>query len=210
MIKLFLKYSKEQEEKTINELKKDLDWIKEHNYKVILPKSFNVSTLAGQSPLAITKAVEEEYDPTDYERLSEEIFSQWDKKVEVLQEKITEIQCRPEDFYNIYMTKYGFVGSYELPNEIMVNITNRTVYQIVDTIIHEIFHLSIEPLIVKYKIPHKQKEKIVNLIVAKNFSIPKKDEPENNAFIEKIFNENYPDIELIIKNIMKTNASELV
>jgi hypothetical protein len=202
MIKLILKYSQKQEEESINGVKKDLNWIKKHNYKVILPKSLDINTLADQSSETITKVVEKEYNQTDYEQISKDILSQWTNKSDILQKKVSEMKRQLEDTYNIYLTKYGFVGSYELPNEIMVNISNRTTGQMVNTIIHEIFHLSIETLIIKYHLSHKQKEEVVNLITARAFPMLKKQTLlEEGALIEKIFEENFPNIEKIIAQI---------
>lgn len=199
MINLTITYSLDQEKRSIDEVKNSLDWIREHGYKVLLPAGLNIETLTERTEEEVVKAVEGEYNLADYENLKTELLLLWEKEAEKVEAKISEIGRKSENSYNIHLTKYGFVGSYELPNDILLNISNRTPEQMISTIIHEIFHLSIEELIVKNKIPHRVKEKIVDLLVGKNFPVPSRQhEPENVAEIEKIFASYCPDIEKII------------
>lgn len=66
------------------------------------------------------------------------------------------------DTFIIKLTSYGMGGSYDLPNIVRFNIKSTIGPK---TILHEIIHLAIEPWIIKYKIRHWEKERIVDLIL---------------------------------------------
>ena len=88
-----------------------------------------------------------------------------------------------------------------MPNTVIINISQQN--KVISTIMHEIIHLTIDKLIRKYKTEHWQKERIVNLISLKIFpdKFKLQRDPENAEVIEREFKANYPNIEVIIKNI---------
>jgi len=118
--------------------------------------------------------------------------------------KLKEMGFNPEPSYKIILSKYGGGGSYDLPNEIIINFKNRG-EKFIQTVVHEMVHLLIEPWIQKYKISHWTKERVTDLISLKMGRelgcaqrLPKSVDIER---IDKIFEEFFPNIEEVIKNI---------
>lgn len=188
MIKLNIHFSKEFENYRIENCLKKIDWYKEQGYKLNLPET----------------DVDQEYREEDFLAFSNLIQKNWaiyEKKLHDLLANLkgSEIQ----ETYNLNLTKYGVGGSYSLPNTIIVNIsqTNKDIF--IPTIIHEIIHLSIEKLITKYKIEHWQKERLVDLISLKFFpdEFKLQRNPKDFEIIQQSLEINYPNIELIIKEI---------
>jgi len=203
MIKLNFIYSKDQDVSNVINLIGDIDWIVKNKYNVILPSLFSINNLADQKKEDTESAVCKEYDQKVYFDIEKKLRVEWDKIDHSLEMGINKINKNALKEFNIYLTKYGFVGGYELPNEVIINITSRTVDQMAGSIAHEIIHLNIESLIQKYKIEHWTKERIVNLISLKIFPTKFKlqRDPENSELIGKYFEQYYPDIEKMISAI---------
>ena len=93
--------------------------------------------------------------------------------------------------YKLILTKYGMGGSYSLPNQIILNINSKSK---INTILHEITHLTIEAYIQKYKIQQNQKERIVDLILTSkqislnNYKMQKRGK-EYKKLTDKLFKE---------------------
>jgi len=66
--------------------------------------------------------------------------------------------------YIVYLTSLGTYGSYQKPNKIYTYM-NRPAEEIAETIIHEIAHLKIEDGVIKNKLTHDEKEKMVQKTV---------------------------------------------
>lgn len=96
--------------------------------------------------------------------------------------------------YDVFLTMYGTKGSYVPPGGIIVNIRNRTIKDITDTIIHEYIHLQIHKYIKKYNITHWDKERIVDLIVNKYFKINRwQNIKKYKTDIDKLFNKYFEE-----------------
>lgn len=67
--------------------------------------------------------------------------------------------------WQVYLTKFGTYGSYELPNKIILNTRRNSVNEIFETFIHELVHLQIEKESSKKSLSHETKEKLVEEIV---------------------------------------------
>ena len=131
------------------------------------------------------------------------MLENWQKVIEEGSIELEKTSLTLKDTYIIYLTKYGVGGSYNLPNSIIVNIKYKYSFGLLHTVFHEMLHLIIHPWITEYKISHWRKEKVVDLLLTKlapQLSKPQQ-LPIETENIDKIFNEYYPDIELIIKNI---------
>jgi hypothetical protein len=191
-IALNFKYSIDLEKSRVLNVIKKLSWYHENDYEPDLPKNKK----------DIEKEIIDEYNPQEFNESQEKIQKAWQTFTLELPEKLKDI-ADLEETYSIIMTKYGVKGSYNLPNKIIINIRNRTTDDIIRTIIHEIIHLSIEKMIIKFKVSHWQKERIVDLIFDQiypeiNIIKPPK---EDSLKIDKVFKEYYPNIEKIIENI---------
>lgn len=179
-----------------------LDWFNKNGYSINLPKGIR-PTDRRFNQRHIKEAVLEDYKMSEYEKIGKDIKNKWGKLTDKLTKGLATIDLKPKSLYKVYLTKYGVGGSYNLPNIIIVNFSSKTTSEVLKTIIHEIIHLLIEPLIVKFKIDHWSKERIVDLILSKTSPVSVKLQKLsiNTKKIDKIFNKFYPDIESIIQSI---------
>ena len=206
MLKIKVRYSPEDEVVQVLEILEIVGWLEQNKYRFTLPKSiFEAPDKFKANKSAIEIIIEQEFDPNDYDIWSKIIMNGWD----VIAEEFTTclsslVNIDLKEKYLIILTKYGPGGGYNLrESSISLNIQLRDSDQSVNSIVHEIVHLSIESLILKYEIEHWQKERIVDLILFK-FSIVESQlqrEPENAKEIKEIFNNYYPDMEKIISVI---------
>lgn len=72
--------------------------------------------------------------------------------------------------YQIFLTRFGTYGSYEMPNIVFVNV-HRSPVEIAETIIHEIIHLEVEPEVLRKNMSHAEKEQMVDCMVEKVMKI---------------------------------------
>jgi hypothetical protein len=108
------------------------------------------------------------------------------------------------DSYEVYLTKYGVGGGYELPNKIGLDI-KKDRDGLIKTLVHEIIHLSIEEEIARNKVGHFHKERVVDLLTQKLFPeivrTPKNMPEEAKKVVDPIFEKFFPNVDKIIKNI---------
>jgi len=78
-------------------------------------------------------------------------------------------------------------------------LTDKIPEYLIKTVIHESVHLMIENLITKNKVAHWYKERIVDLIIDKEFesNFKMQNVPDYAKDIDIIFKEFYPDMVLI-------------
>jgi len=76
--------------------------------------------------------------------------------------KIKNVFGKDFDVIKIFLTNYGVGGSYKLPNEIILKFPFKKGAK---GVAHEIIHLLIQEDVIKYKISHWEKERIVDLIL---------------------------------------------
>jgi len=186
MIILNIRFSKDFEARRVKTCLEKLDWYKAQGYHVDLPKI----------------GIDEEYREEDFLVFDNLIKDEWPKYEDKLSQTLASLRGgEVQENYNINLTKYGVGGSYSLPNTVIINISQQN--NVISTVMHEIIHLTIDKLIRKYKIEHWQKERIVNLISLKIFPemFKLQRDPKNTEIIDQEFKANYPNIELIIKNI---------
>lgn len=173
------------------------------SYEVDLPKDLKIENTKKITKKIIIDAIINEYNSIDYEKAVKIIKQNWDKISSELAKNFLSIKLKPKSSYNIFLTKYGTGGSYNLPNYIIVNFRKRTADDLVRIIIHEIIHLMIEPSVKKNKVQHWQKERLVDLIFSKIMpSVAKMQKlPKEVQKIDLIFNKFFPDIEKFFKHI---------
>ena len=196
---LKFKYSVNMETQRVLYTYSKLDWLQKEGYKISWPKNIDFLDNKNLSEDYIRNIINEEYRTREYKEVSLELEELWKSKSKNIIKNILKTKLPLEKEYIVYLTKYGVGGSYKLPNKIVLNFNNTN--SLFKTVVHEIIHLCVEPLIKKYKIEHWQKERIVDLIVLKINPRWKKTQqiPLNTKKLDKIFFDNYPDIDKILK-----------
>ncbi|MFO7807703.1 MAG: hypothetical protein R6V40_04785 [Candidatus Moraniibacteriota bacterium] len=155
-------YNLEAEIKQAKEVVSELDWYEENGYEAILP--IGISKQSTESE--IEKAVEKEFlkNKENFEKIQREIQELLDKNGLKLNTFLNAFDYEAPELVELFFTAYGSGGGYDLPNKIFILMSD-SIQNIFETIIHETVHLIIEkPLIEKYKIPHWQKEMLVDIL----------------------------------------------
>lgn len=205
MINLKISYSVEFEVERISETLRQLDWFKAKGYNVSLPSSLSVLNPLDISGEKIKNSVIAEYVENDYNAQKNYLLLSWNNIANQLSEGLSKVSLMPLSQYKIFLSKYGVAGSYHYPDEIIINIKFKYEKGLLRTIVHEIIHLVIQPFIENYKINHWSKERVVDLFMLK--LLPQLSKPQNLPLnteqIDNIFNNLYPDVGAIIKNIGK-------
>ena len=204
MIKLTVKFSQGYEVERIKGTLEKLQWYKDNGYNPKFPEILEVNLGADISEGKIKESVNTEYHEDDFKIQEAYLLENWYKVIYEASAELGKTSLRPLDMYTIYLTKYGVSGSYNYPDSVIVNIQSRYEKGLLRVVFHEIVHLMIQLWILEYKISHWQKERIVDLLtmkfahqISKTQQIP----IEVTEQVDKIFNEHYPNIELIIKNV---------
>lgn len=211
-IKFLIKYSKELEIQRVLSTKRKLKWYVDNGYNLsnsVLPKNINIKEFDKKSESEIFEYVDEEYDPEIFKQHKQAINSLLSDYLNKLTNYLSEINIEILPNIEIRLTKYGTAGSYNVPNIVIINILNFFNIGLIRNILHEIIHLHIQSLIDKYKTGQWEKEIIVDCIFKKFFpDISKKQDYKIDASnIQKIFEENYPKIELIIRTVSQMQKS---
>lgn len=138
-----------------------LNWYKSQGYKVDMPKGIDEKS-SDEKIILKVKSQFKEKDYQDYASALSKEFLLIKKGFYNALKKTFRGQKIPL-VVDVYLTKYGVGGSYNLPNMIIKNITHPKPG--IKTTVHEIIHLIIEPSVQKFKIDHWEKERIVDLIL---------------------------------------------
>ncbi len=203
-MKFNIRYSVDFEVKRILDAISRLEWFRSNNYTVILPESLNLSDAKKITEEDIKDAVLKEYNEQDYLKQKEYLENNLNSLIEeCFAEKNLDTDLSLSNQYDIHLTKYGVGGSYNLPNRIIANIRRSFEFGLARTIIHEIIHISIQPLVDKYNVDHWKKERIVDLLFDKFSSRINRMQkvPIDTKSIDESFEKHYPNIEEIIKNV---------
>ena len=157
--------------------------------------------------------IAKEYDPFIYESARDQILDGWKEKFEVLQKGLASLGLKPDNKYEVRLTRYGTGGSYHYassPKMVMVNLEAKKRHAPAEIICHEIVHLCIESWIQKYKYGeelHWRKEHIVDLIMREIFpdELMQNIDSKLGAQIDEIFENNKTDMEEVIKQVGSIN-----
>jgi len=201
-------YSKKLEEQRIEKTLKKLPWYDRLGYTPRFPKNINPKI---DSFKKINSALKNEYNEKDYKDAKNEIL----KKISIIEkdfisklENICGKKAKKE--YKLILTKYGVGGSYCLPNQIILNINSKSK---INTILHEITHLTIEVYIQKYKVEQNQKERIIDLILTSkqislnNYKMQKRGK-DHKKIIDRLFKEYFkPPLDIFFKKLEKLNKT---
>jgi len=205
--KLTIKSDRDFEFNKVKDTLKKLDWFIAQGYVVGLPK-IDLDELKNISDKNLYKLIDQEM------KTISDVVLDYIKRLEIDWEKNAEetiiglknlIGSKIQTEYLIFLTQYGPGGGYYYPNKINIKLHPPKEGWSIGTLIHEIIHLSIHPLIEKYQIEHWTKERLVDLISLKIFpgKFKLQRDPENNELVKKYFEQYYPDIEKIISAISK-------
>lgn len=200
-IEIKIRYSIDLETERVFSSIEKMDWYKKMGYQcqIDVPSFKKDDKITKEK---IKKAVIKDYDVDDYKRTSLIIKRNWEKNSGEIAMNLLKFGFKPRTQYALFLTKYGTRGSYNPPNKIIIKFRNLDLSKLNTTIIHEMIHLLIEPLIRKFHTGHWFKERIVDLIFAKiePNSATSQNYPINTKTIDKVFNQFFPDIAKILKN----------
>jgi hypothetical protein len=182
-----IKYGIDFELERVKYTLKKLDWYNKQGYIIKLPKGITKESTISE----IKKQINIEYNERKYKIAEKKInkgylFVQNDFS-NALKKYFNNV---PNNFV-VYLTNYGVGGSYDFPNKIIANLSQITGPRV---IFHETIHILIEKDILKYKVEHWEKERIVDLILnSKEFGFLKYNHWQsgyNSAekYIDKLFN----------------------
>ena len=138
----------QEEEEVFNIIKKNIEFIKKHKIKITWPQ----------------KSIRDEYNKKDMLKFKNKLEEHWQKEYAYFFEKLQDLfSLKITKPFKIYISNYGSGGSYDLPDNVAINKNLK--YDHISIIKHEIVHLILEPFIQKYKIPHNNKEELVDNIL---------------------------------------------
>lgn len=202
-------YNLDIEVKRIKYTVEKIEFFKENNYQIFLPRNFDIHN---KDTEYIENIVSNEYNNSDYENIETILNTNINNNVDIIEKAFNITDFVLEKEYNVILTKYGVGGSYNPPNTIILNFNARnTEKELLKTVLHETIHLCINNLIIKYNIIHWEKELIVYSLFEKilpEFNIPQYIKLDNKRIqnIENIINLNFPNTENIIKEVLKTHS----
>jgi len=154
-MQLNFKFSPEIDFQRIQSTLKKLDWYTANGYKPRLPRKNSEPIL---DEVQLLKIVKNEYNPKEYEEIQKKLKSEFVKIESDLLNLFKEISKKIPFEFDISLTKYGTGGSYNLSNQIILNIKGKNPLR---TLVHEMIHLLLEEKVQKEKLSHLEKEALV-------------------------------------------------
>lgn len=206
-MKLNIIYSVEYNVERVNDTIDKIDWLEAKGYKPIMPEQFKGLNLKQLLVEDIKRIIAEEYDEDWYKNLETLVRKGMQENIPILKRALAVAALPTQKEYTVKLTQYGTGGSYTLPNLIILNISKELNINPIKTTLHEMIHLSIEPLIEKYEIEHWKKERLVDRMLHEIFpGFTKRMQKINTDIInrvDEVFDAYYPDIERICKELSK-------
>ena len=170
-------------------LLQEYSWFKSNGYNAHLPAHPEIRRLAKFSlehdglpkeykPL-VRKVIKEIYSGKDYEKQVRALEKSRDKISAILPKfsEFCEWGFNLHKKYEILLTLYGPGGSYDFTKGRIILLSRRLTKaggsssKTVNTIIHEMVHIGIEPIVRKFRLTHYEKERIVDLFCSKKLKI---------------------------------------
>lgn len=172
---------------------KQLSFYQQAKYRYDLPARLDVGAL----PEEIAAAVKREYVESEYRLVADELLRFWDAhELDIARLRKTFPRSLRNEYAAI-LTKYGTRGSYDsLTGSIFLNFRNSSVSKLLGIALHEIIHISIEPLVARYHVRHWRKERLVDLIGNQYFRDLREPQkiPEDVSAVDEAFASLYPDL----------------
>jgi len=214
-MKLEINFSEQTEIARIRYTINEIDWFKERGYRVNFPGGIKELVDQGKVPTdeEISDIVSKEFDEKQYEEKKKELELRFYEKKDQFEKSLATLGLPLQPVYKISLTKYGVGGSYFLPNGVLINFDYPNARRDVSSnTLHEIIHLTIEKLILKYNIEHWSKERLVDLTYREFF--PSEDNkpilqrnPKHAEQIHQIFDQLFPDMQTIIVKMSQLEES---
>lgn len=149
--------TEKQEVERVFSLFEEMEFYRKNNYQLSLPDNISNDSTNEE----IRRQVSSEYNLDRFKLNVDEIVMNWRKIEKDFFENIQKVlQINPLPVYECLITQYGTGGSYNPPNNIILNI--RSSFFGFYAIAHETIHLLIHDLIEKHNIDHWQKERLVD------------------------------------------------
>jgi len=198
-------FGQDQEMERIKYALGKIDWFMEKGYSIDFPDGLDPKR-RDITDDEIKDSVSKEWDEEAYRLAKEEIESGFSKKITKLTSIFGEMSLAIEPKYVISLSRYGGGGSFGFPNLVAMNFRNKAVglERLAMVVLHEMTHLAIGGLIKKYGIEHWVKERLVDLIMKKAFPEEahiQKSRDDSLIRVNEVFEENYPNIEEIVKKL---------
>lgn len=118
-------YSIETEIKRVKNTFEKINWFKEKGYwpRIRLPKLLSDKNSLDQIDEALVKsAIQSEYAEEKYINFATEMKKRWENVCKKFDLSTIFSSLKLQKEYNIQLTQYGVGGSYNLPNNIIINI----------------------------------------------------------------------------------------
>ncbi len=207
-MKLKIYYSIDYEVDRILTTLSKLEWYKTNGYNPKLPDALDITDVDKITKNDIRTAVSKEYDEQSYFKQKQYAETYWNDVAVELKQGVAVTGLLPQENYNLFLTRYGVSGSYNLPDSIIINIQYRYGDGMLRVIAHEATHLMIQKFIDQYKIEHWVKERVVDLLTEQ--FVPSISKFQTMSIdtqkIDATFKLHYPNVELILKSL---GSSEL-
>jgi hypothetical protein len=207
---LNIQYSKDAEIERVKYVYEELDWYREHGYDVHLPGGIKLGD-CGTVPklIELLHTLDVEFSLEKYEATKALILESWDYVVAHWpHEEMGKATLVFEPSYDVHLTRYGTGGSYNLPNEIVLNIESDDMGSFGRILFHEMIHLCLEPLVQKHETPHWYKERIVDLTFKK--LMPEiafeQNLPKEALAVDEHFARHYGDFDALFSSIKNIQA----
>lgn len=202
-IKLKFAFGTERENESCAFIVKMMPWLLEQGYprKIIrLPKGINQKS----DSTSIAKAVSRDYTEDTYVSKIKIIEKAWHTTAAGFEKLGQARGVKLFSSYGIKLTKYGTGGSYNTKRRtVTLLVEGKDRRELLCTLVHEMVHIGIQHLVERYKITHWRKERLVDLLVAKNFPKLKlmQKTREDSLVVDRAFKNHYPNVSRIAKAI---------
>ncbi len=204
-MELSITYSLEFERHRVKETVQNIDWYRTHQYKPYFPGGLHVDNITGYPMEEIMKMLEQEFNEKIYIEAKRDLEEKAAKYLAPFAEKLIPLGLPLHERYRVTLTRFGVGGSYFLPDTVILNFTGKFGIGTINTVMHEIVHLSTEALILENAVGHWEKERIVDLIMSKvgPFSKPIMQyiPTEYVEKVDPVFEKLFPDIRAIIEEV---------
>ena len=152
------KYGIEIEIDRVLKMLDKFSWYVENGYNPTLP--VGITELSSNDE--VKNSIINEYNSIIYSSAESKILADWS----LIQNKLYKVSVKYFPFVPneivLKLTKYGTYGSFQLPNFIVLDLNNKRGFL---TIYHEFIHLCLEDELVRNKVSHWDKERIIDNIL---------------------------------------------
>jgi len=192
---------REETDRVTGTLKKS-EWYAKNGYRIRLPAGLDPGRRYRKTD--IERAVRKEFHKLERDAYAMRLRKRFAVVGKRFQAALDRHSIPHLKTYRVRLTGYGVGGSYHPPDRIVVNIA-RPVGRAAKTVCHEIIHLIIHRQIERHKIPHWDKERIVDLTMRKIFgrAYHVQDIRGYSKSIDPAFKKYFPDLKAVITSVTR-------